>query len=127
MRATVDRLRTLSASLHGTLSCSPVPESLRSSVVRKVGFVDRLPGRGWRGSWRALAATLAKGASIGAGSVHVGRFGDAPTTRGAILASHLRGLATPPPFDIASSDAHVVKHWFNGRTVVAPDAPDVAD
>jgi anti-sigma factor RsiW len=50
-----------------------------------------------------------------------------PAAGEAVLAGHLRGLAAPQPFDIASSDRHVVKPWFNGRTTIAPDAPDLAD
>ena len=48
-------------------------------------------------------------------------------TMEAVLSGHLRGLAAPQPFDIASSNRHVVKPWFNGRTTIAPEAPDLAD
>jgi anti-sigma factor RsiW len=43
-----------------------------------------------------------------------------------IVAAHLRGLIAPQPFDIASSEGHVVKPWFNGRTTIAPDTPNFA-
>lgn len=131
LRATIEHLRTLSASLRGVLPGSPAPEALRGRVVQSIGFADPAPGRGWRGSWQALAATLAigvaVGASIGGGAAYLDRAAGVPTTGDAVLASHLRGLAAPQPFDIASSDGHVVKPWFNGRTFVAPDAPDLAD
>ncbi|MCJ2016557.1 anti-sigma factor [Methylobacterium sp. E-065] len=131
LRATADRLRDLSASLRETLPGAPAPESLRGRVVQTIGFVDAAPDRNGSGSWRALAATLvfgiAVGAAIGGGAVYRDQQGAAPTTSEAVLASHLRGLAAPQPFDIASSDGHVVKPWFNGRTLLAPDAPDLAD
>jgi anti-sigma factor RsiW len=46
------------------------------------------------------------------------------TVENEILAAHLRGLIAPQPFDIASSQSHVVKPWFNGKTTIAPTTPD---
>lgn len=131
LQAMANRLRSLSASLRKTLPGPPAPASLRGNVVQKIGFIDSASGRSWRGSWQALAATLvvgiATGASIGGSAVYLDQPEDAPTTGEAVLVGHLRALAASQPFDIASSDRHVVKPWFNGRTVVAPDAPDLAD
>ena len=141
LRAAAERLRVLSTGLGETLARPPVPESLRGRVIQQVGFADPQPGQGvwrgsrfgsrrgfWRGSWQALAATLllglAVGATLGSGAFRVDHPGSAAE---AVLAGHLRGLAAPQPFDIASSDRHVVKPWFNGRTTLAPDAPDLAD
>ncbi len=85
----------------------------------------------WRRSRQALAATLlvglVGGAALGGGIVYLDRPDGAPDTGAAVLAGHLRGLAAPQPFDVASSDRHVVKPWFNGRTTLAPEAPDLSD
>ncbi|GJE14367.1 anti-sigma factor family protein [Methylobacterium longum] len=153
LRAAAERLRGLSADLRATPAPPPAPEALRGRVIHAIGFADPPPGgrsmsgsrpglwrgpwggswgglwRGsWRGSWQALAATLvlglAGGATLGSGAFRVDRTGTAVE---AVLAGHLRGLAAPQPFDVASSDRHVVKPWFNGRTTLAPDAPDLAD
>ena len=150
-RALAERLRTLSGTLRETLAGPPAPESLRARVVEQVGFSDPPPSRGrfggalgswpetwleswlksWRGSRQALAATLlvglVGGAALGGGAVYLDRPGGAPDTGAAVLAGHLRGLAAPQPFDVASSDRHVVKPWFNGRTTLAPEAPDLSD
>ncbi len=84
-------------------------------------------------SWAALAASLAIGAVLGALIMPaVDRFGGDDGLPGrsvldAVVDDHLRALAAGQPFDIASSDRHVVKPWFNGRTTIAPNAPDLAD
>ena len=134
-RAMAERLRALSNTLRGTLAGAPAPESLRARVIAQIGFSDPQPSRvglrSWLGSWRALAATLlvglVGGAALGGGAAYLDRPGSAPDTGEAVLAGHLRGLAAPQPFDVASSDRHVVKPWFNGRTTIAPDAPDLSD
>ncbi|SFD66816.1 anti-sigma factor [Methylobacterium sp. 13MFTsu3.1M2] len=154
-RALAERLRDLSATLRGPLAGPPAPESLRARVIEQIGFTDPPPSRGrlggplgtrlgswvgtwveaWLESWRrsrqALAATLlvglVGGAALGGGIAYLDRPDGAPDTGAAVLAGHLRGLAAPQPFDVASSDRHVVKPWFNGRTPLAPEAPDLSD
>ena len=120
LRAAAEHLSGLSAILRTTLASPPAPEALRGRVIQRIGFGDPPPHRVWRGSWKALAATLllgpAGGATLGSGAAYLDRP-QAPVVGEAVLAGHLRGLAAPQPFDIASSDLHVVKPWFNG-----PDA-----
>jgi len=43
-----------------------------------------------------------------------------------IVDGHLRGLIAQQPFDVASSDRHTVKPWFNGRIAQAPRVIDLA-
>lgn len=142
LRARAERLRGLSGAVRTTLADVPVPEALRGRIVERVGFTDPEPRRArlglrrgsrpgsWPGSWPALAAALVAGIALGAslgGVVPRGTAGARSHAAEAILAGHLRGLAAPQPFDIASCDGHVVKPWFNGRTIIAPDAPDLAE
>ncbi|MDP4005503.1 anti-sigma factor [Methylobacterium sp. NEAU K] len=131
LQAMAERVRGLSAAVQGVLADLPASPILRGRVVQRIGFADPASARGMGGPRQRLAATLlagvVAGASVGGGAVYLHRS-DAPAAmREAVLAGHLRGLVAPQPFDIASSDRHVVKPWFNGRTTIAPETPDLAD
>lgn len=130
-RALGERLGTLSAALHEALSAPPAPAALHARLGRQFGLAAPAPRRTGLQAWQALAATLVVGlvggGLIGAGGTYLQMEPGTGATRQAVLAGHLRGLAAPQPFDIASSNRHVVKPWFNGRTTIAPEAPDLAD
>ena len=42
-----------------------------------------------------------------------------------IVSAHVRSLLQETPIQVASSDAHTVKPWFNGRVDFAPDVKDL--
>src|SRR5262249_18327727 len=81
-------------------------------------------------TWRALAASVLLALFIGSSSTWlasnwlVPRPAATETTADLVLASHLRALMAPQPIDVASSDRHTVKPWFNGRL---PGGPGVVD
>ena len=98
-----------------------VPAHLRSQINAAVGLTPR-----WaQPTWRALAASVALVAVISSSSTWL-LLGSqrARTTEDAIVADHIRALMAPQPADVASTDQHTVKPWFNGRV---PEAPRVVD
>ena len=51
----------------------------------------------------------------------------AASTQVAVLDAHIRAMMAPQAFDVASSDRHTVKPWFNGRLPEAPRVIDLAN
>ncbi|MDX7952425.1 anti-sigma factor [Lichenihabitans sp. Uapishka_5] len=132
MQASLDRLGGLSDALRGAFAEVPVPLNLRDRVIRHVGVApapsgSRIPLSSRQSLGAALVIGLALGGVLGSGGMSLLMSGSPRATGEAVLAGHLRSLLAPQPFDIASSDRHVVKPWFNGRTTIAPSAPDLAD
>lgn len=128
LRAMAERLGVLSGAVKEALVVPPASPVLRTRIVQKLGFNDATPRRRLPQTWRSLAAVLLVGlfggGLIGSSATYLGLVADSDSTTDAVLAGHLRGLIAPQPFDVASSNRHVVKPWFNGRTTIAPQVPD---
>ena len=61
-----------------------------------------------------------------AAAVGLLNFNRADPIAGQIVAAHIRALMAPQPIDVASSDRHTVKPWFDGRIAFAPVVVDLA-
>ena len=120
-------LQNLSRQLKGALGGDAPPEGLRGRIVSQIGLSDAPPVQRATRQWLAIAASLLIGVLVGGGVVAgltTGRHADLSVSE-TVFAAHLRSLVAPQPFDIASSDRHVVKPWFNGKVTIAPSAPDL--
>lgn len=116
-----DRIVALRTALRQHFPREAAPDGLRARVDAIAGL--RRPAQ--RPSWRALAASVALAAIVGSSATYLA-FGpqQGEPVPAAVVAGHIRALMAPQPIDVASSDRHTVKPWFNGRI---PEAPRVID
>ena len=115
--------QALRRALRERLPPKPLPPHLRSRVERAVGMT---PARA-RPSWQALAASVAVALMVASGSTWLAvRPAPGERTAEAVVDGHVRALMAPQPIDVASSDRHTVKPWFNGRIAQAPRVVDLA-
>jgi anti-sigma factor RsiW len=117
LAAEVARIDALRRAVRERLPIEPLPDYLRSKIETAIGRTRELSGP----SWRALAASVAFAMVVASGVTWTSlsmrsddRFAEA------IMDGHLRALVSQRPIDVASSEGHVVKPWFNGRVTQAP-------
>jgi len=118
-----DRVLALKQAM-ARLKPTTAPPALRARIERSVGM--RRPAV--RPTWTALAASVALAVVVSAGgtwSVIAPR--PAALAADEVLGSHIRSLMATQPYDVASSDRHTVKPWFNGRITQSPRVVDLAN
>jgi anti-sigma factor RsiW len=115
-------------ALRGAIAARLPRERASPQLRRRVAALARPPVVA--PSWRALAASVAVAFVAGSALTYSVRdFGSAPGSARLppaqlLVASHMRSLMASQPFDVASSDRHTVKPWFNGKL---PESPRVVD
>jgi len=119
-RAQVETLRRV---LREKLPPRPLPPHLRPRIEAAVGLQRARS----RPSWQALAASVAVAFMVASASTWV-LVRPAPGDRiaEAVVDDHVRALMASQPIDVAASDRHTVKPWFNGRLAQAPRVIDLA-
>lgn len=81
----------------------------------------------WRADWRAIAALLVLTAALASSLTYsLMSTRDSGSTEDAILSGHRRSLLASSAIDVASSDRHTVRPWFDGKLGVSPPTPDLA-
>ena len=117
-----DRVMALRRAM-GRLRPATAPPALRARIERAVGM--RRPAA--RPTWSALAASVALAVAVSSGATW-SLFGPGPAALAAdeVLGNHIRSMMATQPYDVASSDRHTVKPWFNGRIVQSPRVVDLA-
>ncbi len=120
-RARVEGLQRL---IRARLPRRPAPQGLTRRIEAAIG-VPQAARWASHPSWRALAASVVLAAFLASGSTWFAlRPGPTATVADMVVANHLRALMAPQPIDVASSDQHTVKPWFDGRI---PESPRVVD
>ena len=119
-RARVEALRNV---LRKEFPRKALPPHLQTRIEAAVGLHGATAGP----SWRMLAASVVLAMVLASGSTWF-LLQPAQSDRIAeeALGDHMRALMAPQPFDVASSDRHTVKPWFNGRIPQAPRVVDLA-
>ncbi len=104
---------------------APVVEPQKPNVVA-------LPPRSVRtfaspSDWRHMAAAAMLAAAITAGGMYgMLRQNFAANEIASIVADHQRALLAAAPFDVASSDRHTVKPWFDSKLALSPQVIELA-
>jgi len=120
------RVETLQRLIRERLPREPAPHALARRIEAGIG-VPQASRRPPQPSWRALAASVALAAFVASGSTWFAlRPGPTATVADMVVANHLRALMAPQPIDVASSDQHTVKPWFDGRIPVSPRVVDLS-
>jgi anti-sigma factor RsiW len=125
LAAEAERVKALQQAIHQLLPREAAPSGLRARIEHSVGAA-RQDHRQW--SWRALAASIALTAMITSTSTWlvVGSQQQQTMIADSLVSDHIRALMAAEPVDVASSDRHTVKPWFNGRIPSSPRVVDLA-
>jgi anti-sigma factor RsiW len=126
--AEIAGLQRLGAGLRAAAPEHRMPAAVRArirSAVRREAAADRPAVSAWRPF--AYAASLLIAVALGAAGTWT-LLGEQQQSRldGELIDSHLRSLLADHLTDVASSDQHTVKPWFEGKAGLSPPAVDLA-
>jgi anti-sigma factor RsiW len=119
------RIEALRSALRERLPRLAASPALRRRVA---ALAQPRPFAGsWRAGWAALAASFAI-AFAGGSIVTLLALGPAGRDQlpEMLVASHMRALMATQAVDVASSDRHTVKPWFNGKLPGSPRVVNLA-
>ena len=116
IRTRLPRERAPDALRARVIAMGHTPGTIKLAAPRRSGrFLER---------YGSLAASLALGVAVGAGSYGlIARSSDDDVQR-AIVSGFIRGRLSGQTVDVATSDRHTVKPWFSGKIA---DATTVVD
>jgi anti-sigma factor RsiW len=128
LAAECERVDALQRLMRERLPREAPPPGLRRRIETAVGMrPPRARFAQTQFSWRALAASIVVTAFVAGSSTSMFLApSQSDLVRNGVVDAHIRALMAPQPIDVASSDRHTVKPWFNGRIPQAPRVVDLA-
>jgi anti-sigma factor RsiW len=135
LKAELARLTELRNALATHVRKDRASDALRKRIATIAEPADVRPATRTRAQpasrsfdWRQMAAAAAVAALLASAGTYVGLQQTAANGEVAeIVAGHQRALLATSPFDVASSDRHTVKPWFDGKLAVSPQVVDLAE
>ena len=132
LKAEYGRLLELRSVLAFHLTKDRASDALRQSVAAIAApprpVTARRPRSPRSYDWRQMAAAAVIAAVLASGGTYLSLRQAAPTNEiAAIVAGHQRALLATAPFDVASSDRHTVKPWFDSKVALSPQVLDLSD
>jgi anti-sigma factor RsiW len=132
LKAEYDRLLELRTALASHLTKDRASDALRQRVAAIAApswsVASPAPRSPRSYDWRQMAAAAIIAAGLAGGGTYLGMRQAAPTNEIAtIVAGHQRALLATEPFDVASSDRHTVKPWFDSKVALSPQVIDLSD
>ena len=120
------RLRALRDAVRSKAGYHRAPASLRAAIVAQIGHgAPQRAERRARPQWLSYALAAGVAAALGAAITFQLAVPSAYELAVAdVVSSHARSLLAEQIVQVASSDQHTVKPWFNGRLDFTPPVKD---
>jgi anti-sigma factor RsiW len=132
LKAEYDRLLRLRTTIASGIGRDRASEALRERIAAIAGPAEQrnvppVARAAPRFDWRQMAAAMLIAACLGSASTYLALQPDASSRDvAAIIAGHQRALLAAAPVDVASSDRHTVKPWFDAKLALSPHIVDLA-
>ncbi len=118
-----------SLALRNALSTQFRAEDVSDGLRRKIEASADIPAGGnlRRFDLRQLAASVVLALAVGSAATLLAKQQlTSPSHFDAIVSGHQRSLLATSPVDVASSDRHNVKPWFDQHLALSPPVPELA-
>ena len=116
-------IRALRTTLRTRFPREPLPPHLRLRIDNLLSKT----GAPYRPTWTLMAASLVAAIALSSTSTWLGlRTPPSNALTNELVDGHLRSLIAQQPTDVASSDRHTVKPWFNGKVAQSPRVKDLS-